>query len=480
MADPEHLDIIRQGVEAWNQWRMENYLLVLPDLSNADITKAFLPGANLAAANLSGANLNHTVLSRADLIGADLSNTNLCDAEFIHAYLRDANLTEAWAINADLTEADLRKSILSKANFSNAEFSRAKLSRAKLIETNLTGAKFREANLDEADLYMANIDEADFYMAHLYKTTLKWATNLAKANFSQAFLNFVDFSWAHLEGAQLSGSKLRAANLSNAHLSQVDLRQADLFHANLHRADLRGAILLGTNLLETNLSNACLDGANVYGVSAWNVNLEGASQSDLIITPGKESTVTVDELEVAQFVYLLLKNEKISKVINTIGKKGVLILGRFSDPERKSVLEAMRAELRAQQYVPIVFDFERPTDRDFTETVKTLAGMCLFIIADITSPKSAPLELQATVPDYMIPFVPIIQKDEQPFAMFQNLQKFKWVLPLLKYSSIDSLMDVFNIGIIGPALKKRDELVVEKAQQVITIDADELRKMTRP
>ncbi len=52
----------------------------------------------------------------------------------------------------------------------------------------------------------------------------------------------------------------------------------------------------------------------------------------------------------------------------------------------------------------------------------TLAGMCLFIIADITNPKSSPLELQAAVPNYMIPFVPIIQKGEKPFAMFVNLQ----------------------------------------------------------
>jgi hypothetical protein len=29
-----------------------------------------------------------------------------------------------------------------------------------------------------------------------------------------------------------------------------------------------------------------------------------------------------------------------------------------------------------------------------------------FIIADITNPRSSPLELQATMPDYMIPFVP--------------------------------------------------------------------------
>ena len=36
--------------------------------------------------------------------------------------------------------------------------------------------------------------------------------------------------------------------------------------------------------------------------------------------------------------------------------------------------------------------------------------MSRFVIVDITNPKSAPLELQAIVPEYMIPFVPILDK----------------------------------------------------------------------
>ena len=61
----------------------------------------------------------------------------------------------------------------------------------------------------------------------------------------------------------------------------------------------------------------------------------------------------------------------------------------------------------------------------------TLAGMSCFIIADITKPKSSPLELQLAVPNYMVPFVPIIQQGEKPFAMFCDLHnKYKqWVLP---------------------------------------------------
>jgi hypothetical protein len=84
--------------------------------------------------------------------------------------------------------------------------------------------------------------------------------------------------------------------------------------------------------------------------------------------------ITVDNLEVAQFLYLLLDNKNIRRIINTITSKVVLILGRFT-PERKAVLDAIRDELRKRDYLPVLFDFEKPSSRDITETVSTLAHM---------------------------------------------------------------------------------------------------------
>jgi len=51
----------------------------------------------------------------------------------------------------------------------------------------------------------------------------------------------------------------------------------------------------------------------------------------------------------------------------------------------------------------------------------TLAGMCLFIIADITPPQSVQLEIEAAIPNYMISCVSIIQEGEVPFTMFVDL-----------------------------------------------------------
>jgi hypothetical protein len=95
-----------------------------------------------------------------------------------------------------------------------------------------------------------------------------------------------------------------------------------------------------------------LTGCRIYGVSAWGLKLDGAKQQDLVITPENEPEITVDNIEVAQFVYLLLHNQKICDVINTITSKAVLILGRFTK-ERKAVLDALRDELRNRNLLPI-------------------------------------------------------------------------------------------------------------------------------
>jgi hypothetical protein len=164
----------------------------------------------------------------------------------------------------------------------------------------------------------------------------------------------------------------------------------------------------------------------------------------------------------------LLTREKLRNAIDTITSKTVLILGRFT-PERKIILDAIANKIREHNLIPIIFDFERATDRDFTETIKTLAGLSLFVIADITNPRSAPLELQATVPDYQIPFIPILQKGEKPFSMFSDLQtKYDWVLKTLVYPSLDVLLKGFKKAVVDEAFEKHKKILKKKAQGIET------------
>jgi hypothetical protein len=129
-------------------------------------------------------------------------------------------------------------------------------------------------------------------------------------------------------------------------------------------------------------------------ISAWNVRLsDGTEQQNLIITDEDEPEVTTDDLEVARFIYLLLHSEKTQRVIETITSKVVLILGRFSVPERKAILDALRDELRRRNYVPVVFDFETSRTQTTVTTVTLLARMARFVIADVSDAKSVLQEL---------------------------------------------------------------------------------------
>jgi len=217
--------------------------------------------------------------------------------------------------------------------------------------------------------------------------------------------------------------------------------------------------------VSADLTDADLTGCRVYGVSAWDLKLAGAKQQNLVITLAGEHAVTVDNIEVAQFVYLLLHNEKIRDVIDTIGKKGVLLLGRFTEG-RMVVLERLRDKLRDLGFVPMVFNFDKPKTKGFTETVRLLCSLSRFVIVDITKPRSTPLELQATVPDYMVPFAPIIQQGEEPFAMFSDLLKYDWVLkPVISYPSVDRLIAVLKDEIVKPAEAKFDELLLRRTEE---------------
>src|SRR5205823_9318442 len=173
---------------------------------------------------------------------------------------------------------------------------------------------------------------------------------------------------------------------------------------------------------ETNCTKATLTDCIVYGVSTWYVELQEAEQNNLVITDISQPTVTVDNLEMAQFVYLLLHNEKIRDVIDTITSKVVLILGRFT-PERKVVLDTIREELRKRDYSPVVFDFERPVSKDLTGTVQTLANMARFVVVDLTDPSSVPHELAMLVPGTVVPVQPIVLEGRPEYAMFVDLKQ---------------------------------------------------------
>jgi uncharacterized protein YjbI with pentapeptide repeats len=93
VANEEHLQILKQGVEAWNTWR-DQHRDIRPDLSTADLF-----GANLHRAALSRTHLNHANLRRATLTETNLSRTDFTKTDLTSADLSGANLS--WAVLAE-------------------------------------------------------------------------------------------------------------------------------------------------------------------------------------------------------------------------------------------------------------------------------------------------------------------------------------------------------------------------------------------
>jgi hypothetical protein len=141
----------------------------------------------------------------------------------------------------------------------------------------------------------------------------------------------------------------------------------------------------------------------------------------------------------------------------------VLILGRFS-AERKAVLDAVRVTLRQLNYVPIIFDFVKPTSKDLTETVTTLANMARFIVADLTDPSSIPHELASVIPQVVTPVQPILLKGQREYAMFADLRLRydKWVLPTWEYNDAQHLLENLKANVVAPAERRASELNLMK------------------
>ena len=177
MANEEHLAILRQGVDIWNQWRIENPEET-PDLSAADLSAAYLDEANF---------------SRADLRLANLRGAYLDEANFSLANLCGADLSEATIIRADLSQADLRQADLSSAKLRYVDIRLTNLTFANLIFANLSGADLSGADLSFTTLSYADLTFANLTVAKLISADLS-KTNLSKANLSKANLSFANFT----------------------------------------------------------------------------------------------------------------------------------------------------------------------------------------------------------------------------------------------------------------------------------------------
>jgi uncharacterized protein YjbI with pentapeptide repeats len=453
LANPRHVCQLLAGVQVWNRWRADNPATI-PDLTGLSVERH---------RNLAEADLTKAKLTGADLNGADLRKACLNDAS-----LKCASLVETRLDGACLQRADLRSSRLNRARLQQADLSEAKLDKsvllgASLFEANLRHARLINAILDDANLEQSDLSDACLTRADLTHTKLMSAildrTHLLRAGLSNADLTGIMLRGANLTRADLRGAKLDRADFTDAILVQARLSEASLRGTVLRRADLRDADLEASILLGCDLEGATLRNCRIFGTSVWSSKLEGAIQADLVITPREQVTITVDSLELGQFIYSLLDNERIHDVFDVISGKTVLILGRFV-PERKIILDTIREQLRPLGYVPVMFDFKKARSQTTTQTVVTLAGMAFFVIADITHPVSAPQELEAIVPRFpLVPVQPIIAAGNKPWGMYDGIRRGEpQVLPVFEYKDLQDLVTSFESHVVKPAAHLRRKM----------------------
>lgn len=354
----------------------------------------------------------------------------------VGGFLRKYNLTRALLDDAVLRRADLAGVHLERASLKGADLISAELSSVHAAKANLSGANCRSATLQHAD-FRGAICLDGTYLAH---------ADLSEANFTKA--------------------RMIGATLSQANLTKTCFDGADLSEASLNDAILDETSLLGTNL----------QGAHVYGTFIRRVKTDKkTNQRGLFVDvhvawerrPGEMIKFTeADDIRVAQFHNIVDEPGSVGKLLAATTKRVVLILGRFL-PRRKRVLHRLAKALGDRGRIAVIFDFPSPANREISDTVRFIAGMSEFIVVDLTKASSVPLELQATIPDLMVPVLPIIESGHEVFAMFSDLQRrYFWIQPTVSYKDADQLVKFVDDAILGRAESAAEQIKERRAVSV--------------
>lgn len=403
----DFVDQLLKSVQNWNSFR-KDYSHIVPDLSEQDFTgKAFI------GANFKDVNFENTILEECKLMKSNFSNAHLNNVKLDSAHLLEANFEGA---------------VLSNTSFENTRARKVIFSNALLIDSDLTNA---------------DMSECIFYQANLSNATIL-ESNLEYSNFQEAILINAIF-----DHSNLNESIFFKADLTDAYIRNCSIVNGNFTESRLVGCDLSSSRLNGALMIRANVESAIFNNCNVYGVSVWDVDGVIKEQKDLEITIDNMPSLTIDNIKVAQFIYLIISNSEIRDIINSIASKAVLILGRFSE-NQKNVLESIKNALRAYGYLPILFDFEKPSNRHISETVKILIGLSRFVIADLSDARSVLQELEYVKAYSSIPVKLIRNTSSKEYGMLNQFLEYPWILDVYFYESNESLQSSFKEEILDP------------------------------
>ena len=127
---------------------------------------------------------------------------------------------------------------------------------------------------------------------------------------------------------------------------------------------------------------------------------------------------------------------------------------------------------RQNDYVPVIFDFQKPDSQSFLETVATLARLARFVIADFTDAKMVDAEV-ITIADAGPPILPVLlaSSEESDNATLISLRKtHKTILDTYRYKDTESLLTALRENVVGEVNTARDTSIRsdEERSEVIT------------
>jgi len=152
MANPEHLAVLKQVVEAWNHWRTRNPG-IRPDLSEAILIGADLEGINwgmIATAPLQ------------DLQSAQRENEHEALVKQIVAWGVAKAVISKFEVMRDPVAVNLYHADFSDANLAHASLQFADLTWPHLARTSLRGANLEGARLWFPQFYNRELKDANF------------------------------------------------------------------------------------------------------------------------------------------------------------------------------------------------------------------------------------------------------------------------------------------------------------------------------
>lgn len=176
----QQLEILKSGVESWNNWRRANKDIIV----------------DLQECNFKEINFNKSQES------IDLSK----------CILIKANFADCKGININFSESDLQFT-----NFKNSSFEYCNFTKTDLNEANFQGSYCTGSNFSQSNLFNANFSGSSLFKVNLYKTRCE-QTNFSKANLSHAELFQTKFLRTDFSGSDLSGTICEHISFNNCNL----------------------------------------------------------------------------------------------------------------------------------------------------------------------------------------------------------------------------------------------------------------------